>query len=84
MYALWKDAMIITFIIPNRDDLTKPPTLYEEWGSDVVPRKGEYVYLDGENGIAWKVYWVRYTYQLGEAPQVHVRLIEPDHWSLND
>lgn len=76
--------MILTLVIPNRDDPEKPPTLYQEWGADAVPREGEAVYLGDpdEDGKAWIVKHVSHTFILGAVPKTEVRLIEPDHWSL--
>ena len=80
--------MIVTFVIPNRDDPEKPPTLYETWGAEAVPREGETVVFGDRNGEAdstWIVKWVRHTFQTRNRDEfthkIEVRLIEPQHWS---
>lgn len=73
--------MIVRFILPNRDDAERPPTLYENWGAHAVPREGETVVL---SGTPWRVKWVCHTFSVEEEERGHtieVRLIEPDHWS---
>jgi hypothetical protein len=76
-------SVMLRFVIPNRDDPEKPPTLYEYWGAQTVPREGETVYL---SGTPWVVKWVAHTFQVedrNESPphRIDVRLIEPDHWT---
>lgn len=80
--------MRVTFVIPNRDDPEKPPTLYEDWYAEAIPRRGETIYFAdaaGEDGSTWIVKWVRHTFQVKnrDVPPhaVEVRLIEPQHWA---
>ena len=77
--------MMLRFIVPNRDDAEQPPTLYQDWGAEAVPREGEAVYLDG---TPWRVKWVAHTFQTEDRKQpthlIEVRLIEPDHWTVRD
>lgn len=75
-------SLMVTFVIPNRDDPKQPPTLYETWGAEVVPREGDGLSLQG---TPWRVKSVDHIFQTEDRSrpthEVRVRLIEPDHWT---
>lgn len=72
----------VLFVVPNRDDPEKSPTLYEYWNVEAVPREGEMVEIEGK---AWRVKWVSHVLQISDDKKpksdIHIRLIEPDHWT---
>ena len=80
---------IVRFVIPNRDDPDKNPTIYRDLWVNHVPRIGEYVELyenddaaESGDGTTWVVKHVSHVIiDVGPAV-VKVRLLEPDHWSL--
>lgn len=82
--------MRVRFVIPNRDDLKQNPVIYQEAELEVVPRKGETVYLglDEDSSTPWVVKYVSHMLVVptmsdepAEVYQINVRLIEPRHWS---
>ena len=75
-------SVTVLFVVPNRDDPEQPPTLYEYWSVQAVPRVGESVEIEGK---PWCVKWVSHILQISDDSKpkndIHVRLIEPDHWT---